>query len=504
MSDSEETLLDPGALSRSTDDANDRASIGPRDKTTLRAPTLPRGSRVGEYVIDGLLAAGGFGFVYRATHEGRGTKAAIKILHADLAARPEVVLRFEREIEAVQRIQHPNVVEILAHGRLADGLPYLVMDQLAGVTLEQHLRAHGRLPPEAVLAILSPLASGLEAAHARAIVHRDIKASNVFLCDRDGAGSSSGASAGFHVMLLDFGVAKLLDATGPELTSSRHLVGTLTCMSPEQLLGQPVDLRTDVYALGALTYRMLVGALPFGKQPTLVLRELHLYATPPRPSSRAPVSPAFDEVILGAMSKAPAARPTIAVFLASFRAAMEAACGRDAPLEAASARSGLSIYIEVKTDAGALDNPEDDLLADLEAILPFVSAELTKAGLSAAVEIGSSLLFLLDRPDDPARDKEARRRMVATALSVFRALQHRSGRDSRVHVCLCVHAGRILLTSQGVVVGGDLADLAAWVPDDVEEGVYASPKVLASLGIASQPEPHGPGALLRVDAAAAL
>src|SRR5262249_47204040 len=161
---------------------------------------------------------------------------------------------------------------------------------------------------------------------------------------------------------LDFGVAKLLDAEGPAITSSRHAVGTFTCMSPEQLLGKPVDARTDVYALGALTYRMLVGELPFERQSHIFLRQLHLYATPHRPSSRAPVDPAFAEVILGAMSKDPAARPpTAAAFLAFFRAALDVSRGLDAPPASVVARRGLSIYVEVQTEQGALDSPEEDL-----------------------------------------------------------------------------------------------------------------------------------------------
>src|SRR5262249_7500245 len=143
------------------------------------AGLLP-GTCVGEYVIDDLLASGGFGVVYRATHAERGKRAAIKVLHAELTAHPEVVARFQREIEAIERIIHPNGVEILGHGSLDDGTPYFVMELLSGVTLGQHLVARGRLSPEEVLAILEPLTSALEAAHAQAIVHRDIKASNVF------------------------------------------------------------------------------------------------------------------------------------------------------------------------------------------------------------------------------------------------------------------------------------------------------------------------------------
>jgi serine/threonine-protein kinase len=306
------------------------------------------------------------------------------------------------------------------------------------------------------------------------------------------------------VVLLDFGVAKLLDAAGPSLTTSRNAVGTFTYMSPEQILGQHIDARTDVYALGALTYRMLVGELPFEAQPEATLRHLHLYMSPPRASLRARMSLAFDEVLLRAMSKDPAARPpTAAAFLASFRAAVEAARRTSSAPPAASARRGLAIYAEVQADADALDRLDDDLLADLEAILPFVSTELTNAGLSMAVEMSDSVLFIVERPEDPALDAEARRRAVDTALAVARKLDRRPGRDPRVHVRLCVHADQVLVTSKGAPVGGALVELAAWAPDDLADGVYASPEALAGLGIAPRPAAQRAGALLRIDGARA-
>ncbi|WP_437641691.1 serine/threonine-protein kinase [Sorangium sp. So ce854] len=444
----------------------------------LAVAALPPGARAGAYVLAEPLGAGGFSVIYRATHAVHGALAAVKVLHPELSAQPGVVARFQREVETVRRLRHPGIVEVFEQGQLEDGRPYYAMELLAGVSLDQHLRARGRLSPEEALAVLEPLCDALEAAHAQAIVHRDLKASNVFL--------EEGARR--RVVLLDFGVAKLLDAPGPALTSSREVLGSASCVSPEQLLGHAVDVRADVYALGALAYRMLVGEPLFAGDIGALLRQLHLFASPPRPSARARVSPAFDEVLLRALAKDPAARhPTAAAFLADFRAALDASRGVAEASPGARARPGVAVHAEVGAAPEALDPPDDRLLADLEAILPFVAAELTEAGLSPAAETGNSLLFTAERPADAAADREARRRAVDAALGISRRLAGRPGRDPRVYVRLSVHAGEMLVGPSGELLGGALAEVGGWVPEGAEEGVFASPDALAGLDIADGP-----------------
>lgn len=446
-----------------------------RSRTSAPPPLgLSAGVRVGAYVLDGLLDRGGFSLIYRARHAERGTPAAVKVLHESLASQPDVVLRFERELEAVQRLRHPGIVQVFDQGRLDDGRPYFVMELLEGMSLEQFLLSRGRLPADEARAILEPLCEALGAAHAQAVVHRDIKPSNIFLCEEEGRR---------RVVLLDFGVAKLLDAPGPSLTSSRQVVGTLTCIAPEQLLGQPVDARTDVYAVGVLAYRMLVGEPPFADHSGSLLQQMHLYASPPRPSARARVSPAFDEVILRALSKDRALRPaSIAAFMDGFRGAVAASRGACAATSGGRARRALAVYTEVQADSGALDEPDDRLLLDIEAILPFVASELTEAGLSLVVETGSSLLFAVDRAEDPEQDKQARRGAVEAARAIYRRLEGRAGRDPRVHVRLCLHVGEVLSSPEGALTGGELLEVAGWVSDRAEDGVFASAEILGGLG----------------------
>jgi eukaryotic-like serine/threonine-protein kinase len=458
-----------------------------------RGSWRPEVRRAGDYELGEILGTGGFGVVYRANHAERRTPAAVKIPHAELADDLSSLARFEREIEAIRRLCHPNVVEILDVGRLEDGRPYFAMELLTGTSLQDHLRSRGRLSPDETLDILEPLCSALDAAHAHAVVHRDIKPSNVFLCN---------PAERRRVVLLDFGIAKILDATGPALTSSRAVVGTLSCIAPEQFLSLAIDRRTDVYALGALLYTMLTGTAPFGDTPGPAFRQLLLDGRVPRPSSRAPVSAALEEVILRAMSKAKDSRqPSVAALLADIRRAVAHDPSNRAEATSAPARRALGVYIEVLADPDALDEGDEQLLADFESILPCARAHLAEAGLSPAIEAGTSTLLVAPRPDSPARDEEIRRRVLSAMLSLHQRLEARAGRDPRVGVHLCVHEGEILADGSGALVGGDLLELPGWVSELPMQGVFASAPVLAGLGVAGEPGIPSAGAFLRITAA---
>src|SRR5688572_4575233 len=174
------------------------------------------------------------------------------------------------------------------------------MELLGGANLKNRIAERGPLSPEAALGVMEALAAALSAAHAKGIIHRDLKASNVFIADAQEPG---------RVVLLDFGVAKLLDDTGPSLTLTHHAVGSPPCMSPEQITGDPVDERTDVYGLGLLLYFMLTGVMPFDHKQRAVVWDMHLHQAPPKPSHRADVSRAVDKVVVTALAKAPDDRP---------------------------------------------------------------------------------------------------------------------------------------------------------------------------------------------------
>jgi serine/threonine-protein kinase len=449
------------------------------DASSQDAPAtdLTPGTQVGEYVVRELLAAGGFGVVYRA-EDAEGLPVAVKVLHAELAGTPEAVRRFEREIEAIRRVHHPNVIDVFGFGQIADGRPYFAMELLDGVDLEQHVRANGRLSPDEVLAIAEPLCAALDAAHEKNIIHRDFKASNVLLCDR---------SSARRVVLLDFGVAKLLDDAGPGLTTSRNMLGTPACMAPEQITGRPADARTDVYALGALTYFMLTGELPFRDASVVVMLHMHLYARPPCPSAVAPVSSAIDDVVTRAMSKEPSERYATA---GSFAAALRTAVALSPSPHDAGAdvreRRAIGVHVEVITSSDDPDNPDDKLLSDVEAILPAASDLLSARGLSAVLQTGNTALFAAELPPDAALTHEVRRATVLAALELSEELDKRPERDDRVHVNICVHEGSVNVADAGIV-GGELVALSSWVPKTAITGVAGSATALGGLGFSTEP-----------------
>jgi serine/threonine protein kinase len=161
------------------------------------------------------------------------------------------------------------------------------------------IHERGALPPTEVLEILEPLCDALSVAHDAGLVHRDVKASNVIVARKDGA---------LRPVLLDFGLVKLVDQVGPGLTSSRSMLGTPAAMAPEQMRGQPVDARTDVYALGLLAFHMLTGQPAFGGAPGVVQSYLQVHGPRPRPSAKVDLDPAIDEPVGRALAPEPADR----------------------------------------------------------------------------------------------------------------------------------------------------------------------------------------------------
>ena len=249
------------------------------------------GQRLGSYHLGNLIGRGGMGEVYHATGAA-GETAAVKLLHADAAASPDQLARFERETRSAARIHNPHVVKVLAVGRTDGNVPYLAMELLDGQDLAQLLRELQRLPPGKVVALVRQVAGGLDAAHECGVVHRDIKPQNLFLAEADG---------GSVWKILDFGVAKRLSGGGT-LTHG-HVVGTPGYMAPEQARADDVDHRADLYALAAIAYRALTGRPPFpGRDVPAVLYNV-VHAMPRRPSDLVELDSDVDDVLALGMAK---------------------------------------------------------------------------------------------------------------------------------------------------------------------------------------------------------
>jgi len=213
---------------------------------------LEEGAKLGSYTVTGLLATGGMGEVYRARDERLGRDVAVKILAPALAGEEKELERFEREARTLAALAHPNILNIFDVGE-HDGTRYAVMELLEGTTLRERM-AHGPLPWRTTVAIALAVAKGLAATHARGITHRDLKPENVFLLADGG------------VKVLDFGLARREPRPGVKAVEEKEtLIGTAVYMAPEQIMGQPADARTDIFALGALMHEMLSGNRPFGR-----------------------------------------------------------------------------------------------------------------------------------------------------------------------------------------------------------------------------------------------
>jgi serine/threonine protein kinase len=251
------------------------------------------GTTIDGFRIDAVLGRGATGTVYLATQVALDRAVALKMLHPPLAADPEMVARFHREARAVARLSHPGVVAVLAVGDGPDGRPYMAMELVVGTTVER-LIASGPLPTARAAEIGAQIAAALAQTHAAGVVHRDLKPANVMLVRRPDGGD--------HAKLVDFGIARTFDDE-PRLTAGGIALGTPHYMAPEQVLGEAVDGRTDLYALGVVLYRMVTGALPFdGAGMQVMMAHLHRAPDPPR-TRLATVDPALEAVILRCLAK---------------------------------------------------------------------------------------------------------------------------------------------------------------------------------------------------------
>jgi serine/threonine-protein kinase len=233
---------------------------------------LKPGSIVGgTYRVIRLVGEGGMGEVYEATHARLAGRYAIKVLQPNVAANAEALERFRREAEITSSLRHPNIVHIMDFDRLPGGAPYLVMEFLEGLDLGARIRQWGPPPIDEVVVIVGQVASALEAAHGRGVVHRDLKPQNVCLVPLAGQARSV-------VKVVDFGMSKIRTAAGP-LTRERTLLGTAAYMSPEQALGkiEDIDHRTDQFALGVMAYEMLSGRYAFSgeNEPVILYQVVH-------------------------------------------------------------------------------------------------------------------------------------------------------------------------------------------------------------------------------------
>ena len=286
----------------------------PKDGTVLDVELAAQedpliGELIGDtYCITGTVGEGGMASVYEAEHARLPKRFAVKVLLAELARNPEAIGRFEREAQAAARIIHPHVLDVVDVLHTADGRPCLVTELLEGEELGSLFDRVHKLAAGPAIEICRQAARGLAAAHANGVIHRDLKPANLFLCRRE--------DGGFHVKILDFGVAKMTD--GANLTRVGTVVGTPAYMAPEQARGLPdVDARADVYAIGAVLYQLVSGRPPFeDDDPAKVLLKVATESPPPLRSLDPNLPLPVCHLIARAMAHSPAERIPSAAELA--------------------------------------------------------------------------------------------------------------------------------------------------------------------------------------------
>ena len=416
----------------------------------LYGATLGEGAYVDGYLIERLVDSGGHGAVYRARHAGTGAPAAIKLLHAHLAGIPTLLARFRQEVLTLRAIEHPNIVRLYSSGTLDDGRPFYVMEWLAGQTLADELAARGRLSVRDALLTASHVADALAAAHERGVVHRDIKARNVVVLDPDQR----------QIKVIDFGVAKVSDTvTRAPVATTTTLLGSPATMAPEQLRGDPVDARTDVYGLGILLFHMLTGRLPFEASDASALEDKHLHAPPPAVSDFAPVRRGLDPVIARALAKDRAERyPGVAALVAEAWAAVE-----DERVQVPC--TGLYVHASEAHAAGNLDHGDDYDDDALDPGLDHARARITSAGSTIAWETASGMLAV-SIGSEP--------RSVAAVLDCALAICHPA-------LVVAIHCD-IAELEGGQPTAGPLLHLGAWLPAPVPGRIRLTAAALRAYG----------------------
>ena len=283
------------------------------------------GSRVGTYLITKRLGEGGVGEVFKGVDVMLKREVAIKVLHPEFACDPLFVKRFSREAQLHAQLSHPNIATVHALLHEEGDKQFMVMEYVAGISLDEFVRSGGPVPVSRALSIFRRALDGIEHAHRNGIVHRDIKPANIMVAD-------SGA-----VKVMDFGIARALDCR-EHLTRHGQVAGTAKAMSPEQIRGAQADVRSDIYSLGIVLYTLLAGRAPFDADSDLALMRAQLEQAPPplRPLA-ADVPPEVEAAVMRALQKDPSARFQT---VGEFSHALDASADADATTAAMPRPSG--------------------------------------------------------------------------------------------------------------------------------------------------------------------
>src|SRR4051794_30294608 len=374
------------------------------------APALDVGTTFGPYRIEAVLGRGGMGVVYRAEQVQLGRSVALKLLSPDLAADDGFRARFLRESRLMAALEHPNIVPVYDAGEI-DGRLYIAMRYVEGRDLASVLEDSGRLPAGRAVALIAQLAAALDAAHARGLVHRDVKPSNALV-------------AGDRAFLVDFGITQ--EPGADPLTGTGELLGTVDYVAPERIRGDAVDGRADVYSLGCVLFECLTGRPPFPSASAMAGIYGHLEQDPPRASDQRPDLPhGLDPVIKRALAKDPADRyPTAGALAAAAEAAVAPPAARDrrraaALLIAVGLLAATAIVLALTLDGGsAAPEPAGaGAVLALNARTGRVGARLPAGDAPTALSVDGHRLWMVDAQDRTLRRIDSRSGAAVTTAT---------------------------------------------------------------------------------------
>ncbi|HSO39352.1 MAG TPA: serine/threonine-protein kinase, partial [Labilithrix sp.] len=428
----------------------------------------------GKLVVESVVGVGGMGAVYRARHKQLGTAIAVKVLHERFRSDLEFCARFHAEALVISQLDHPNVVRINDYGQEPDGLLYLAMDFLEGVELQEVLQREGTLPLPRILDIAMQVAAGLGHAHARGIVHRDVKPSNIVLVkSQDDEGRPVDL-----VKVCDFGIAAR--------TGTSTLLGTPAYMSPEQCAGGEIDGRSDVYALGIILYELATGQLPFSSDDAHKLVMMQRNDAPPAPSTVRNVDARLEQLILRMLQKSPSARPQD---MRDLRAELKV-IQRPPSLNLHDVGAGRGARGSSPPGADDADEPDDD-----ESLPPVLAPALARKKVGP--DIPALAARLAREPVSTLREKLATpAAFLAEAQSLAAAMQLLL---EQRELAALAHVVTILRKVAAEPANGASAELAARLVKTLQDPARlapaaeralaehedAAPALLASLGLAA-------------------
>lgn len=436
----------------------------------LYGEEMSEGAMVGPFLVDRVHFRGVMSVLHLARDTRTGRRAALKVLRFRYALSDNAFRRFRQEAAILGALRHPHIVELLDCGELTDGRPYLALEWLDGQDLDAELSARGHLGTREALVILEQLVGALAVAHHAGVVHRDLKAQNVMVL---------GKREKLRIKLVDFGIAKpLAPGAAMVVSSTGRLLGTPIAMAPEQIRGGNVDARTDVYALGILTYQLLTGRLPFQAATAQELEELHLHAPAPRVSLLTAMPPAVDAVLLRCLEKRPNDRyPSVEDVLADLRLAL----GEERATAVVPSRAA-AVYLQVTAPAIA----DDALLDQADTVLEQARRALSVERLPVRAEGSSFLLAAAFLPPGVDAEREARARVVTFGLKLLAALEAARG-GGPLSVAMVLHVAPADARSDprradSLPTGEELLNPVRWSSGLPARGLAATSAMLEGLG----------------------